>query len=168
MTGTSEGGGRGAAALPVFRDFYLFSLKFRPKNVKSQIISNVLPPSFWAAPPVLEKFWRPWYIYNWKCLFTDEKVDEFSMTSFISPFHLELWLSLLVFPFATGLFLWTISSFPKGFKLLDLPKNVALSMSSMIGLNISNDNDKETKNSARLTIFVIFLCTANIYSHIII
>ena len=90
----------------------------------------------------------------------DEKVDEFSMTSFISPFHLELWLSLLVFPFATGLFLWTISSFPKGFKLLDLPKNVALSMSSMIGLNISNDNDEETKNSARLTIFVIFLCSS--------
>ena len=89
--------------------------------------------------------------------FTDEKVDEFSLTSFISPFHLELWLSLLVFPFATGLFLWMISSFPKGFKLLDLPKNVALSMSSMIGLNISNDNDEETKNSARLTIFVIFL-----------
>ena len=33
-------------------------------------------------------------------------------------------------------------------------------MSSMIGLNISNDNDEETKNSARLTIFVIFLCSS--------
>ena len=88
------------------------------------------------------------------------KVDEFSMTSFTSPFNLELWLTLLVFPFVTGLFLWAIGSFPKDFKLLDLPKNVALSMSSMIGLNISNDNDEETKNSARLTIFVIFLCSS--------
>ena len=42
--------GVAAALPPVFRDFHPFFLKFHPKNGQNQIILNVLPPSFWAAP----------------------------------------------------------------------------------------------------------------------
>ena len=49
--GVRRGVAGGAAAPPVFRDFYPFSLKFHPKNGQNQIIFNALPtPSFWTAP----------------------------------------------------------------------------------------------------------------------
>ena len=46
----------------------------------------------------------------------------------------------------------------KEFKTFDFLDNLALSTLSIIGLSIANDNDTETKNSIRLSVFVIFLC----------
>ena len=46
----------------------------------------------------------------------------------------------------------------KELKTFDFLDNLALSTLSIIGLSIANDNDTETKNSVRLTVFVIFLC----------
>ena len=39
-------------------------MKFHPKNMKSQIILDVPPPNFCAAPSVLDKLWRPWVLSN--------------------------------------------------------------------------------------------------------
>ena len=47
---TGGGGGRGAATPLVFREFHLFSLKFHPKNMKSQVILNVPPHQFLRRP----------------------------------------------------------------------------------------------------------------------
>ena len=40
----------------VFQEFHLFSQKFHPKNMKSQVILIVLPPSFREVVTSLVKF----------------------------------------------------------------------------------------------------------------
>ena len=49
--GASEQGGQGGGCPPVFQEFYLFSPKFHPKNLKSLVILNLLPPPVFASPP---------------------------------------------------------------------------------------------------------------------
>ena len=71
---------------------------------------------------------------------------------------MNLWISILIFPFGTAMFLWIIGRYYKGLKTFNFLDNLALSTLSIIGLSIANDNYVETKNSGRLTVFVILIC----------
>ena len=96
-------------------------------------------------------------------LFLDEEIDDFSWISYISPFDLGLWLSLLVFSFGASIFLWIFHRYPKGFTTLGFLESIAISTSSVIGFGIRDANDLKTTKSARLTMFVIFICGSLFY-----
>ena len=93
-----------------------------------------------------------------KILFPDEAIDEFSWSSFILPFHLETWFSILAFVFGTSTCLWIFHKHPKGFTTVDFLEAITISTSSIIGLGIRDANDLSTTKSARLTMFVVFIC----------
>ena len=91
-------------------------------------------------------------------LFLDEEIDQFSWTSFISPFDSELWLGLLSFSFVTSMVLWIFHRFPKGYSSLSFLESIAISTSSIFGFGFTDANDVKATNSTRITMFVTFIC----------
>ena len=90
--------------------------------------------------------------------FSDEEIDRFSWTSFTSLFHVDLWLSILFFSVGTSVFLWMLDRIKKGSTTLNFLDSISFSTSSIIGLGKKIGIDVESKNSVRLTVFVILIC----------
>ena len=91
--------------------------------------------------------------------FSDEEIDRFSWTSFTSLFHVDLWLSLFLFSVGTSTFLWMLNRIQIGSMRINFQESIAFSSSSIIGLGKKIGIDVESKNSVRLTVFVIVICS---------
>ena len=72
---------------------------------------------------------------------------------------MHLWLSLLFFSVGTSVFLWMLDRIQIGSTTLNFLESISFSTSSIICLGKKIGIDVESKNSVRLTMFVILICS---------
>ena len=90
-------------------------------------------------------------------------VDQFSWTTLIAPFHWKLWLGLTLLCIFVSVMLWIFHWYPKGSKTISILEAFMNSMATMFGMNILDGNDPSISTSARLSLFVLFICTSIIF-----
>ena len=89
--------------------------------------------------------------------FLGEYIDQFSWTTFIAPFHWVLWLCILLLSVGSATVMWIFHKYPKGSTELDFLESIAISFSSIFGVSI-HDSDLDTNSSARISLFVVYIC----------
>ena len=93
----------------------------------------------------------------------DKKVDQFSWTTFIAPFHWKLWLGLTLLCIFTSVMLWIFHRYPKGSKTISILEAFINSTATIFGMDILDGNDRSISTSARLSLFVLYICTSIIF-----
>ena len=92
------------------------------------------------------------------CLNLGEKIEQFSWSTFISPFHWTLWLGLFGLSVSASITLWLFHIYlPNGQDKFSLLYAFCITFSSIFGLGIKDANDVNLSSSARLSLFTVFL-----------
>ena len=97
----------------------------------------------------------------WKILlslFIGEAINIFSWTTYFRPFHWNVWLSILILSLIASFVTWYTHRHSKELSTLDISGASAISFASIFGITIRDANDSNTSTSARLSLFVIFIC----------
>ena len=92
-----------------------------------------------------------------------KKIDQFSWTTFFAPFHWKLWLGLTILCILVSVMIWIFHQYPKGSKTISILEAFMNSTASMFGIGLLDANDPSSTKSARLSLFVIFICTSIIF-----
>ena len=74
------------------------------------------------------------------------------------PFHRNLWLSLLTLSLVNALVIWILHRYPQNPTSLDFLGAISISLSTSFGITVRDANDQGTKTSARLSLYVTFIC----------
>ena len=90
-------------------------------------------------------------------------VDQFSWTTLIAPFHWKLWLGQTLLCIFTSVMLWIFHRYPKGSKIISILEAFMNSTATIFGMDILDGNDRSITTSARLSLFVIYICTSIIF-----
>ena len=93
----------------------------------------------------------------------DGHADQFLWTTFIAPFHWVLWLTIISLSFWSSITIWIIFRYPKGSTEFNFLETLAISFSSIFGLTTYNVANVGTNSSARLSLFVIYICGSLFY-----
>lgn len=104
-------------------------------------------------------------ISNLYYAFTDQKFDLLSWKTFMIPFHRDLWLSLLSLSLVNALVIWILHSHSQNSTSLGFLGAISISLSTSFGITVRDANDLGTSTSARLSLYVIFIC-GSIYFYV--
>ena len=91
------------------------------------------------------------------------KVEQFTWSTYNSPFHWTIWLCLLSSTFIVSIALWLFHSFQSEPKNLSLIEAVCIASSSIFGMVIWNAHEFNSNESGRLTLFTVFLTGSLFY-----
>ena len=94
-----------------------------------------------------------------------EAVDIYSWTTYFQPFHWTVWLSIMILSIIASLVTWYTHKLSKGLSILNISEAFAISFASIFGITIRDANDSDTSTSARLSLFVIFIC-GSLFFHV--
>ena len=94
-----------------------------------------------------------------------EKIDTFSWTTFIAPFHWQLWFGILVLSCVNSAMLWVFHRYPNGSKKIDPLEALTVSIAPIFGIMLQDANDSKINASARFCLFVTYLC-GSIYFYV--
>ena len=96
------------------------------------------------------------YKIIFQCL--GEKIEQFSWSTFISPFNWMIWLCLLCISFLGSTALWVFHRYPRNQDNLSFFESLCITFSSIFCLGIKDANDIASNASERLTLLIIFTC----------
>ena len=118
---------------------------------------------------VFHIFWSPFYLC--KTIKGDEKIwttldfyiigtqnNVLSWTTFITPFHWSLWVSLLFLSILATIILWLLPKARKNYENISVLESFATSIAAFFGISVHDGNDLEINSSTRVSLNVHYLC----------
>ena len=92
-----------------------------------------------------------------------KKVEQLSMSTFLSPFHWTVWLCLLILSIGISTVLWISHNFSKNWKEMNFIEAFCIVSSSIFGMSIIDANNTNSKTSERLMLLVTFISGSLFY-----
>ena len=92
-----------------------------------------------------------------------KKIEQLSMSTFLSPFHWTVWLCLLLLSIGISTVLWISHNFSKKWKEMNYIEAFCIVSSSIFGMSIIDANDTNSKTSERLMLLVTFISGSLFY-----
>ena len=92
-----------------------------------------------------------------------KKIEQLSMSTFLSPFHWTVWLCLLISSIGISTVLWISHNFARNWKVINYIEAFCIVSSSIFGFCIRDANDTNSKASERLILLVVFICGSIFY-----
>ena len=89
-----------------------------------------------------------------------EKGDQYSWTTFTAPFSWKLWIGIFVLSSFASIVIWILHRFPNKSTKMNILESFTISTAPIFGIALYDANNQDTSASARLTLFVVFLCSS--------
>ena len=89
-----------------------------------------------------------------------EKGDQYSWTTFTAPFDWKLWIGIFVLSSFASIVIWILHRFPNESTKMNILESFTISTAPIFGIALYDANNPDTSASARLTLFVVFLCSS--------
>ena len=92
-----------------------------------------------------------------------KKIEQLSMSTFLSPFHWTVWLCLLISSIGISIVLWISHNFSRIWEKIDYLEAFCIVSSSIFGFCIRDANDTNSKTSERLILLIVFISGSLFY-----
>ena len=92
-----------------------------------------------------------------------KKIEQLSMSTFLSPFHWTVWLCLLISSIGISIVLWISHNFSRNWEKIDYIEAFCIVSSSIFGFCIRDANDTNSKTSERLILLIVFISGSLFY-----
>ena len=92
-----------------------------------------------------------------------KKIEQLSMSTFLSPFHWTVWLCLLISSIGISIVLWISHNFSRNWEKIDYLEAFCIASSSIFGFCIRDANDTNSKTSERLILLIVFISGSLFY-----